>query len=96
MRADARDGGIPGLQLLLIGGFDFALPGSHHLVQLLDGGIPPCAIKTRKGLVVAIELTDRLPAKPSQVSLVPINEVRSQLPDRMIALLVCPASLFRR
>src|SRR5215813_570678 len=65
MRSDARYGGVPRLQLLLIGGFDLALPGGHHLVQLPDGAIPPAAIKAGKGLVVVIELADRLPTEPS-------------------------------
>src|SRR5215471_8649839 len=65
MRSYARYRGVPRLQLLLIGGFDLALPGGHHLVQLPDGGIPPRAIKAGKGLVVVIELADRLPTEPS-------------------------------
>src|SRR5262249_37862238 len=96
MRSDACYGGVPRLQLLLIGGFDLALPGGHHFVQLPAGGIPPAAVQAGKGLIFVFELAAGPPPDPSLVSLVPIDEVRGQLPDRMVALLVCPASLFRR
>src|SRR5262245_58577054 len=92
---DMRDSGIPRLQLLLVCRFHGVFPSGHHFVQLLNRGRPLLAVKTSECFVVIIEFARRFTSEPCQVSLIPIDQVRSQLPDGMISLAVAPIRLLR-
>ena len=87
----------PGLQLLLISGFDKLFQFGHHLVELLDRVVPLLAVKVVEGfLVVAAEFLLRLALELGQLAPVPEQQMIGQLSDGVVPAAVLPAGLLCR